>query len=103
MEKDQIIFRVEDKPFLGKYGISAFNFQTRAYAESIIMTTASDGEYIAPFIHLTKDSMQSLFDEMYKCGFRPSEVIELGSSTNKAQQSHIDDLRKITFKTLGIK
>jgi len=46
--------------------------------------------------------LQELMDELWRAGIRPS-ASKAGDAQISAMQSHIDDLRAITFNKLGVK
>ena len=50
---------------------------------------------------LTETDSQTLMDDLWKCGVRPTEGKGSAGSL-KATESHLKDMRKIAFKKLGI-
>lgn len=60
------------------------------------------GEYKPPAMMLNKDDLQFLMDELWNLGVRPERDQDVKNIIN-AKDSHIDDLRKIAFKGLGVK
>jgi len=102
MMDDNTEFRIQDDFSRDLYAIIGMDRDTGYAMMPVEIKKIKRGDYVQPFVNLSKTSMQSLFDEMYKQGFRPTEVIELGGATNGAMQRHIDDLQKIAFKTLKI-
>jgi hypothetical protein len=57
------------------------------------------GAYCEPFAVLMQTEAQQMIDELWACGLRPTEGSGSAGQSG-AQQAHIDDLRKITFKLL---
>ena len=50
-----------------------------------------------PFLTVPKESLQTLMDELWENGFRPSKVLE----TDKADIiNHLEDMRRIAFHKL---
>ena len=58
------------------------------------------GSSVPPTIDLTYDQAQELMDSLMASGVRPTNAGSLGQVT--AMQAHIDDLRAVAFKGLGI-
>ena len=71
-----------------------------AYAQPVVMETVDieDAGLIRdPFMVLGRSAAQSLIDELWACGFRPSDGT--GSAGQlKATENHLEDMRRITFK-----
>ena len=55
-----------------------------------------------PFMTLKADAAQSLMDELWKCGFRPSEG-QGSAGQLKSVQEHLADMRTIAFKVLKLR
>lgn len=54
-----------------------------------------------PFTELDPKDAQVLMDDLWSCGLRPTE--DKGSAgTLSATEKHLDDMRKIAFKKIGI-
>lgn len=59
------------------------------------------GKIFQPTGNLSLESPQTLMDDLWHCGLRPSEG--MGSAGQlKSTQEHLADMRKIVFKKLGI-
>ena len=54
---------------------------------------------LAPLFNLTQKEAQSLMDNLWLCGLRPSEGTGSAGSL-KATQNHLEDMRKIAFHFL---
>lgn len=52
------------------------------------------------FCELTKQEAQILMDDLWLCGLRPSEGTGSAGSL-KATQNHLDDLRRLVFKSFS--
>ena len=75
---------------------------TWAFAQPLtFQALQGDPEYIDPFVTLEADAAQSLMDELWKCGVRPSEG-QGSAGQLKAVQEHLRDMRTIAFKGLKI-
>ncbi len=61
----------------------------------------NEGELVDPTVTIDKSTAQILMDDLWRCGFRPSEG-EGSAGQSAAQQKHISDLREIAFKVLKI-
>lgn len=79
-----------------------------AVMEPIALKTLSKEEsqqgasYTAPVLSLTKESCQSLMDELWAQGIRPSNG-DGNVGQLAATQAHLEDLRKITFDLMELK
>jgi hypothetical protein len=54
-------------------------------------------EHVEPTTGLYEEDVQQLFNDLWAVGLRPKTPDEY-----KAKDEHINDLRKVTFKLLGI-
>ncbi len=59
------------------------------------------GMEIEPTFHLDYTNAQLLIDDLWYCGFRPSEGTGSAGAL-KATEKHLDDMRKIVFNRFGI-
>lgn len=90
---DRIGFVVYRKLDVGKYEI----------AEPLLFKPKQPGEMLTgnEVAMLTADEAQEAMDSLWEAGIRPSQG--KGSAGQlEAVQSHVKDLRKIAFKTLGV-
>lgn len=53
---------------------------------------------LAPTMMLAPDAAQELMDELWQCGFRPTEGTGSAGSL-AATQRHLEDMRALVFKT----
>ena len=70
-------------------------------AKPLEMVKGKQGLITEPFARLEIQAAQTLMDELWKCGLRPSEGTGSAGSL-AATEKHLKDMRKITFKKLGI-
>ena len=56
---------------------------------------------VEPFLSLNLTEAQKLIDELWSCGLRPSEGTGSAGSL-AATENHLQDMKKIAFKTLKI-
>jgi len=59
------------------------------------------GDSIEPLVNMTLDEAQELIDRLRTCGLRPTEGKDSTGSL-AATEKHLDDMRKIVSKRLGI-
>lgn len=59
------------------------------------------GAEVRPLLRLTDEEAQRLIDQLWEAGVRPSNTV--GSVGQLAAvQAHLDDMKRIAFKKLGI-
>ena len=73
-----------------------------AFGKPVEMEEYDEFVYVSdPTLQLSEHAAQLLIDDLWTCGYRPSEGT--GSvGALKAVQDHVKDLRKIVFKTMEI-
>lgn len=71
-------------------------------AQSLNLQTIKPGEFAPPFATIDIQAAQQLMDELWQCGLRPTEGTGSAGSL-KATENHLNDMRKIAFKGIGIK
>ena len=65
-------------------------------AEPLIMKETSPDLIAEPLFTLSHKAVQSLIDDLWRCGYRPSEGS--GSAGQlRATQNHLNDMRKLVF------
>lgn len=70
---------------------------TKAVATNVVMENIEPGSYVAPFMTMGADEMQTLFNSMWSEGFRPKDGT--GNSGHiEAMKYHLEDMRKLVFK-----
>ena len=82
-------------------GIAGESGPGKKYLEAVSVNTVSDDEAIKPCMTLQKEDLQSLMDELWRNGIRPSNgecsVGEIG-----AIREHLKDMKLIALHKLGI-
>lgn len=67
----------------------------------IVMEKADPGMIVRPIVELSIKAAQTLMDDLWRAGLRPTEGAGSAGSL-KATQDHLRDLRKIVSKTLKV-
>ena len=75
--------------------------QGSSYGVSIVMEERELGSYIEPTVMLSINDGQTLMDDLWYAGLRPSEGTGSAGSL-RATEKHLEDMRTIVFKKLGI-
>ncbi len=70
-------------------------------APVVMKQRKSDTFVSEPTVQLKPDEAQELMDELWRCGLRPSEGTGSAGSL-AATERHLEDMRKIAMKQLGI-
>ena len=68
---------------------------------SVNMKDSCDGELIDPTISIGLDEAQTLMDDLWQAGFRPTEGSGSAGSL-RATEKHLTDMRKIAFKQMDM-
>lgn len=71
------------------------------FAEKLALSEHEEGSLVQPFTSIDPTTAQGLMDSLWECGVRPTEG-KGSAGAMMATQGHLDDLRKILFKTLNI-
>jgi len=82
-------------------GIDLYLQTADAYAVNIVMEKRDPGQMSEPFVRLLPSQAQFLMDQLWFCGFRPTEGTGSAGSL-AATQSHLADMRRIVFNQLKI-
>lgn len=98
MEKKE--FRAQAAPW--NRAVQFMLMQGDAVATNIEMTPHQPGMMIAPFIELDIDDAQTLMDDLWHAGLRPTEGSGSAGSL-RATENHLKDMQKIVYKKLDIK
>lgn len=56
-----------------------------------------EGQIVEPILRLKPSEAQQLFDELYRCGLRPSEKSRT-EGVVEAMRYHLEDMRKLVFE-----
>jgi len=67
-----------------------------ATAEPIVMKRREPGIMLEPSLSLDPESAQTLMDDLWHCGFRPTEGTGSAGAL-AATQNHLNDMRKLVF------
>lgn len=70
-------------------------------AQKLELKQIERGECLIPFLSIELNEAQMLMNDLWDCGLRPSEGTG-SAGAMKAVQNHLEDMRKIVFKKLGI-
>ena len=62
---------------------------------------ANEEYHLNPTLYLATEKAQELMDGLWSCGIRPTEG-NGSAGAMRAAERHIEDLRKVAFKALGI-
>lgn len=85
--------------------ISLFLSETTGTAlrvpEPLVMRDADPGEFAEPFVRIDRSEAQELMDSLWQCGIRPTEGTGSAGSL-AATQKHLEDMRTIAFRALGM-
>lgn len=84
-----------------EYAVYMRSRNRSAFAETVMMKDAQEGDRMPPMMYLSKDSLISLMDELWAAGIRPTEERDASPAVLKAKDEHIGDLRKIIFDKRG--
>lgn len=68
----------------------------QAICTNLEFTKNRPGELANPCMRLTDIDLQSLFDELWRLGFRSSEHIDEKSALD-ATKRHLEDMRRLVF------
>lgn len=69
----------------------------RLAVESIIVRTVGQGEAVQPAFVLDTDDAQTLMDDLWRAGLRPTEGAGSAGSL-AATERHLADMRKLVFE-----
>jgi hypothetical protein len=66
----------------------------------IIFEQRDNAVLVEPFLKLTREAAQTLLDDLWHCGLRPSDGT--GSVGQlQATEKHLEDMRRIAFQFIG--
>lgn len=65
------------------------------------LTSVDPGEEVPEFLSLSPTIAQSLMDQLFECGVRPTQGFGSPGQV-EALKNHVDDLRQIAFKATGV-
>jgi hypothetical protein len=68
--------------------------------QPVTLADSEEGADLPPFLTLGMDLAQSLMDELWNCGLRPSEGTG-SAGAMAAVQAHLADMRALVFTPIG--
>ncbi len=72
----------------------------KIYAGEMAFVEVPEGEETPPTLSLNETEAQRLMDELWNCGYRPSEGSG-SAGAMAATQAHLEDMRKLSFQLLS--
>lgn len=82
-------------------GVDILLRQGTAYGVKVLMEVKEPGAVVDPTVRISVDEAQTLMDDLWRCGLRPTEGAG-SAGAMRAVERHVDDLRKIAFKAMDI-
>lgn len=95
----EIAVRVDRRPwsnFFDLYILEIRNGVVVTNAVNISLADITPGAEVSPVLSLTQTDMQSLMDQLWSCGVRPTEG-QGSAGAMAAVQEHLKDLRRLLF------
>ncbi len=83
--------------YLSDYGMDG----RRAVATNVTFEQAIDGQYTPPTLRIPRENAQSLMDDLWHCGLRPT-LGKQSEGVTAAQGRHLEDMRAVAFAKLNI-
>jgi len=94
--------RVNFGRFISLHMVGEFqSLGKRCVAQPVVMQDVKDDEMTPPMLQLHYESAQSLMDELWNVGFRPTQGKQSEGQVD-AIGSHLKDMRAIAFAQLRI-
>lgn len=72
-----------------------------AFGVSVTMETQEQGTVVEPTLRIGMDEAQTLMDDLWRAGLRPTEGTGSAGSL-RATEKHLEDMREIVFKQLDL-
>lgn len=95
--------RIYAQPNCAHQRTDLFIFMGGSYVDDVILTEPKDdGTRYRPSLSIPEGTAQMLMDQLWRCGYRPTEA-RSGAGTVEAMQRHLDDMRNIAFHQLKMK
>lgn len=94
-----INLRANNAPWRGgvEFQISQVNYRQMFVVQELKFEEIKEGEICQPSLVINNNNAQVLMDDLWHCGFRPSEGTGSAGSL-RATEKHLDDMRKIIFE-----
>jgi len=84
-----------------KRGLTPDGQEITTYAHEVVAeTVVGEGVMVNPSLQLSPQQVQDLMDQLWRDGVRPAAFG--GEGHLGALQNHLQDMRKIAFKKLGV-
>jgi len=102
--KPKFDFFVEKRPFRNSFELAFLQKLPSgrvAVAQPLVLTEIEEGLIIEPFVTIDYEVAQSLIDDLWRCGLRPSECHGSAGQLG-ATERHLNDIKKILFHHLNI-
>lgn len=96
----EISVRVDRRPwsnYFDLYILEIRNGVVVTNAVNISLADVTPGAEVSPVLSLTQTDMQSLMDQLWSCGVRPTEG-QGSAGAMAAVQEHLKDLRRLIFE-----
>lgn len=71
------------------------------YVKNVQFTLATEGEHIPVAVQLVPSQAQTLMDQLWECGLRPTEGTGSAGAL-AAVERHLADMKKIAFHVMRI-
>lgn len=99
----EMMIRVHKSAFSNHFDVAGFVEHGDSYSVvvNVEMKRHEDGLMVMPFASMTHTQAQTLMDDLWLSGVRPSEG-NASQGQLKATQDHLKDMRKIAFNKLKI-
>lgn len=78
-------------------GLHLFDRQNGTYAADLKWEPYENGTITSPFLAINPHEAQSLMDQLWKCGLRPTEGAGSAGAL-AATERHLSDLQRLVFK-----
>ena len=94
------VFRAQSAPWQSGVEIYVGNADTRV--KDVVLEKIDPAEFIAhpPSFTIARDIAQTLMDDLWQCGLRPTEGTGSAGSL-RATERHLEDMRAIAFAKLN--
>lgn len=82
-------------------GVDLLIIQGSSVGRNVVMERVEEGLIVQPTVRLGRDEAQTLMDDLWNAGIRPTEGAGSAGSL-RATEKHLADMRLIAFRQLGI-
>ena len=83
-----------------EFAIALDHHEGYSCAKPIVLEKREEGDMISSAFTLEPQSVQFLMDELWRCGYRPSEG-EGSAGQLSSVKYHLEDMRKLVFNRMG--